>query len=97
MELRNLALTRVSLLNLRHRDEAGRLHTDEWLEAEQGGWIDKQHLANLSPVDKMLVKAMKIAYQTGKGNKHIVLLLVRQDCPSTEKTFRFFFSKNGCC
>ena len=34
------------------------LQTDEWLEAEQGGWMDKQRLANLSPADKMLVKAM---------------------------------------
>ena len=78
MELRNLALTRLTLLNARRGGEAGRLQTDECLEAEQGRWIEKQRLVNLSPADKTLVKAMKIAYQTGKGNKHIVSLLIPQ-------------------
>ena len=79
VELLNLALTRLTFLNAQRGGEAGRLQTDEWLEVEQGGWIDKQCLANLSPADKMLFKAMKIAYQMGKGNKHIVSLLVPQD------------------
>ena len=97
VELRNLALTRLTLLNARRGGEAGRLQTDEWLEAEQGGWIDKQRLANLSPADKMLVKAMKIAYQTGKGNKHIVSLLVPQDtAPALKKLSDSSFPKKAC-
>ena len=79
MKLQNLALTRLTFLKARRGGEAGRVQTDERLEAEQGGWIDKQSLANLSPADKMLVTAMKIAYQTGKDNKYIVSLLVPQD------------------
>ena len=85
VELPNLALTRLTLLNARQGGEAGRLQTDEWLEADQGGWIDKQRPANLSPADKMLVKAMKIAFQMGKSNKHIVSLLVPQDIAPTLK------------
>ena len=97
VELRNLTLTRLTLLNARRGGEAGRLQTDEWLEAEQGGWIDKQRLANLSPADKMLVKAMKIAYQTGKGNKHIVSLLVPQDtAPALKKLSDSSFPKKAC-
>ena len=71
LELRNLVLTRLTLLNARQGGETERLQRDEWLEVEQGGWIDKQRLANLSPVNKMLAKTMKTAYQTGKGSKHI--------------------------
>ena len=37
---------------------------------------------NLLPADKMIVKAMKIAYQMDKGNKYIVSLLVPQETPS---------------
>ena len=42
----------------------------------------------------MLVKAMKIAYQTGKGNKHIVSLLVPQDtAPALKKLSDSSFRK----
>ena len=37
---------------------------------------------NLLPANKMIVKAMKIAYQMDKGNKHIVSLLVPQETAS---------------
>ena len=46
-ELQNLTLTRLTLQNARRGGEAERLQRDEWLETEQGGWIDKQRLANL--------------------------------------------------
>ena len=38
-----------------------------WIDAENEVWLDKQMLANLDPVDKLLAKSMKVGYQGGKG------------------------------
>lgn len=56
-----------------------RLQLEEWEDAEKDGYIDKEKLKKLSEADKLRVKLIKIAYLTGKGNKHMVSLLVPHD------------------
>ena len=78
-------MTRLTLLNARRGGEVGRLQINDWIEAEQDGWIDKQRLESLSESDKILVKSMKIAYQTGKENRHLVSLLIPDDTVKATK------------
>lgn len=79
IELRNNALTRLTLLNGRRGGEVGRLLLNEWHEAENNSWIDPQRKESLGEGEKMLVNAMKITYMAGKGNRHVVSLLIPED------------------
>ncbi|XP_057296732.1 uncharacterized protein LOC130625649 [Hydractinia symbiolongicarpus] len=79
IELRNVTMVRLTLLNARRGGEVGRLLLSEWDEAEKDGWIDQQRLQTLTLSDRMLVKSLKIAYLAGKGNKHIVSMIVPND------------------
>ena len=79
IELRNSTLTRLTLLNGRRGGEVGRLLLSEWKEAEENNWIDSQRYKQLSKGEKMLVDAMKITYMAGKGNRHVVSLLIPED------------------
>ncbi len=79
IELRNITMVRLTLLNARRGGEVGRLLISEWEEAEKDGWIDHQRLQNVSAADKVLVNSLKIAYLAGKGNKHIVSLIIPND------------------
>jgi len=79
IELRNNALTRLTLLNGRRGGETGRLLISEWRDADEDQWIDKQRMDNLSAADKILVNSLKITYMAGKGNRHIVSLLIPED------------------
>lgn len=58
------------------QDEEGNLAVlslCEWKDAEGSVWIDPGEVEKLdNALDKSLAKDMKIAYQTGKGNKHLV-------------------------
>lgn len=47
VELRNLVLTRLTLLNGRRGGETSRLLVKDWLEAESDNWIDQQRLQSL--------------------------------------------------
>ena len=79
VELRNNALTRLTLMNGRRGGEVGRLLISEWKEAESDNWLDPQRLNHLNEGEKMLVNAMKITYMAGKGNRHVVSLLIPKD------------------
>ena len=68
-------MPRLTLLNARRRREAGRLQIEEWEDTYKDGWIDAQRL-KISEDDQLLVKSMKIAYQAGKGDNHLVPLLI---------------------
>lgn len=72
-------MTRLSLLNGRRGGEVGRLQIEDWREADKNGWFDSQRVKSLSDADRLLVNSMKIAYQTGKGNHHLVPLLIPSD------------------
>ena len=56
VKLRDAACTRLSLLNASRGAEPARLSIEEWVDAKQDKWIDKQRLANLDDLDLLLVK-----------------------------------------
>ncbi|XP_057311957.1 uncharacterized protein LOC130649644 isoform X1 [Hydractinia symbiolongicarpus] len=85
VELRNLVLTRLTLLNGRRGGETSRLLVKDWLEAESDNWIDQQRLQSLNEADKLLVSSLKITYMTGKGNHHLVSVLFPNDTTSAMK------------
>jgi len=79
IELRNAVMTRLTLLNGRRGGEVARLLLEEWKDGEQDGWVDKDKVDQLPPAERMLAKSMKIVYIAGKGNNHLVSLLVPND------------------
>ena len=93
VELRNLAVTRLTLLNGRGGGEPARIQLEEWEDADSNAWIDQQRVKDLDKVDQFLVKSMKIAYMCGKGNNHLVPVLIPVDNVSAlnklaDQTFR---------
>jgi len=83
IELRNLTMTRLMLLNGRRGGEVAQLQIEAWKDAEKEGWIDKEKLKQLPANKQMLAKAMKMAYIAGKGNNHLVSLLIPNDTVSS--------------
>lgn len=66
-------------INVVERTKRRRLTIDEWTEAINDEWIDKQRSEILDELDQLLVKSLKICYMTGKGNNHMVPLLIPED------------------
>ena len=79
IELCNIALARLTLLNGRRGGETGRLLIEEGKDAEDNKWIDRQRYDVLNEGEKMLVDTLKITYLAGKGNRHIVSLVIPND------------------
>ena len=79
VELRDLALARLIIVNGRRDGEPSRLSISEWEMAKNDIWIDKQRLECLDVFDKMLMDSLKVTYITGKGNNHLVPLLIPED------------------
>ena len=48
----------------------------KWRDDE---WIDKQYLDDLDDFDQMIIYSLKVTYITGKGNHHLVPLLIPED------------------
>ena len=78
-KLRDSACTRLTLLNARRGGEPARLTIQQWIDGVNDKWIDKQRLNNLDNLDKLLVKSLKVVYLTGKGNNHLVPMLIPED------------------
>ena len=79
VELRNLTVTRLTLLNGRRGGEPARIQLGEWEDADSNAWVDQQRMKDLDEVDQLLVKSMKIAYMCRKGNNHLVTVLIPLD------------------
>ena len=62
VELRNVACARLTLINGRRGGEPARILMEDWKEAENDAWIDKQRLKDLNELDRALIDSMKIAY-----------------------------------
>lgn len=77
VELRDLLVCRLTLFNARRGGERSRLRLAEWKDAENNAWITTEEIDN--PLDKLLAKDLKVAYQTGKSNRHLVPVLMPQD------------------
>ena len=61
--------------------ENRRLKLKNWLDAVNGRWIDESRVEEMEQFERELFKPMLIAYQTGKGN-HLVPVLIPRDCVS---------------
>ena len=85
--LRNLLVSRLTLFNARRGGEPARMLLSEWMEAQNGAWIDQQQIEGVSdPLEKDLIDSMKLAYQSGKGSRRLVPVLFPKDTlPAMEK------------
>ena len=55
------------------------MQIDEYNEAVNDSWIDKQRLSELDEMEQTLVKHLKITYMCGKGNNRLVPILIPPD------------------
>ena len=67
-------MSRLTLFN-------ARLTLTEWSEADNSTWLNDQHTRSRSSEDleKRLCKEMKVTFQSGKGNNHLVPILIPRD------------------
>ena len=80
VELRNAICVRLAIYNGRRGGEPARLFIEEFQDAINDKWIDKQQSQNLDPLDKALSDKIKISYQGGKGHSHLVSVFIQKDC-----------------
>ena len=79
-ELRDLLVSRLTLFNARRGGEPARLLLSEWHDAENNSWIDVSRLESMiTDVDRELFHSMKVTFQGGKGNNHLVPVLFPLD------------------
>ena len=76
--LRSATWARITLLNGRRGSKPARILLADWLQGENDEWIDKQRLKNLDSLDHIFV-SMKVIYMTGKGNNHLVPVIIPED------------------
>ena len=80
VRLRDSACTRLTLLNACCGGEPARVTIAEWWRAALNDkWIDKQQSEDFDDLDQVLIKSLKVTYLTGKGNNHLVSLLIPGD------------------
>ena len=77
--LRDLAVCRLTLFNFRRGGEPARLKMSDWFDARNELWIDQSRIVKMKPVEQEMFSDLKIMYQTGKGNDHLVPVLVPTD------------------
>ena len=80
VELRNAICVRLTLFNGRRGGEPARLLIEECNDAVNDKWIDKQRTELLDPLEQALIANLKIGYQGGKGNNHLVSVFIPNDC-----------------
>ena len=79
-QLVDLVVCRLTLFNGRRGGEQSRLLLGEWKDAEDGSWIDPKQIERITdPLDKALVGQFKVTYMAGKGNNHLVPVLIPAD------------------
>ena len=80
IRLRNLIVTRLTLFNARRGGEPARMTLQDWSYAEAGTWIDPQLVEKVDdPLEKSLLNKFKLAYQSGKGSRRLVPILIPND------------------
>jgi hypothetical protein len=73
--LRNLIVARLTLSNARRVGEPASMLLINWTDAEKGAWIDPQLVDSVDTMDKYLLDHFKLAYQTGKSNRLVPILI----------------------
>ena len=95
IKLRNLICTRLTLFNARRGGEPARMLLSDWTDAEKNAWIDPQLVQNVSdPLEKSLLNQFKIVYQSGKGSRRLVPVLIPND---TVEPLRILAQKREQC
>jgi hypothetical protein len=84
-ELRDLVVSRLTLFNVRRGGEPARLSLTEWAEAESDIWLNDQAVRPENDIDRKLFLDLKITFQTGKGNNHLVPVLIPEDSTAAMK------------
>ena len=80
VKVRNLVVARLTMFNARRGGEPARLTLNEWKEAMAGSWIDPNMVEKIDdPTEKYLITNLKLAYQSGKGSRKMVPVLITED------------------
>jgi hypothetical protein len=77
VSLRNALCARLTLYNARRGGEPSRLRLDQWNDAVEERWIDKEALKKLPDCQLENIKSHRLLYMAGKGN-HLVPVLIPQ-------------------
>ena len=77
--MRDLVCARITLFNARRGGEPARLLLEELAAAFTDAWICKRNLELLSPVKKKIADKLKITYQSGKSQNHLVPINIPED------------------
>ena len=80
VELRDLVISRLTLFNAQRGGEPCILTRNDWKEAKEGTWINQQALKHLNQAEKKTLEKYKITYQTRKGIRKLVPVLIPKDC-----------------
>ena len=87
---RNLVVARLTMFNAR-----ARLTLKEWKEAITYAWIDPNLVEKVDdPMEKHLLENLKLAYQSGKGSRKMVPVLITED--TVELITKFLCERSNC-
>ena len=78
VELRDLAVSRLTLFNARRGNEPSKLRVRNWTVSCNSVWISQSRVEKLSESEQSMLSDTKIMYETGKGN-HLVPVIVPRD------------------
>lgn len=79
VSLRDSLCSRLTLFNARRGGEPSRLKLSHFVDAVSKRWINKAKVLELPEWERRLCDELLIAYQPGKGN-HLVPVLIPSDC-----------------
>lgn len=79
MRLRDITANRITLFNGRRGGEPARLLLSEWEEAKNDTWLNSQYQAKIDDVKRKIFKDTKVTFQGGKGNNHLVPVIIPKD------------------
>ncbi|XP_035827140.1 uncharacterized protein LOC101860428 isoform X2 [Aplysia californica] len=95
VKMRNLVVARLTMFNARRGGEPARLTLNEWKEALTGAWIDPNLVEKIDdPMEKHLIENLKLAYQSGKGSRKMVPVLITED--TLEPIAKLLSERSNC-
>lgn len=73
------------MVNARRGAEPAHLIIDNWMEARNNVWLNKERLVQMVGVNKRLFSDMKVMYQFGKGNHLVPVLVATRTVKASDK------------
>ena len=78
--LRDVTVSRLTIFNVRRGGEPSRLMISEWHDTENGAWLGNTFVSTMPDhTDRSRLAKDNIAYQGGKGNNHLVSIVIPLD------------------